>query len=112
MKCFISVRWLKGNNPVLAMDTINIAIPKGQFVAIVGPSGCGKTTVLNMLSGLIPPTAGSVKRNGKDVDGPSRDVGYMLTRSALSPWRTAIRNIRNGITNHDVDKATRRKRRQ
>ena len=55
----------EGNNPVLAVDTINIAIPKGQFVAIVGPSGCGKTTVLNMLSGLIPPTAGSVKRNGK-----------------------------------------------
>ena len=77
----------EGNNPVLAVDTINIAIPKGQFVAIVGPSGCGKTTVLNMLSGLIPPTAGSVKRNGKDVDGPSRDVGYMLARSALSPWR-------------------------
>ena len=50
----------EGNNPVLAVDTINIAIPKGQFVAIVGPSGCGKTTVLNMLSGLIPPTAGSV----------------------------------------------------
>ena len=43
----------EGNNPVLAVDTINIAIPKGQFVAIVGPSGCGKTTVLNMLSGLI-----------------------------------------------------------
>ena len=64
---------------------------KGQFVAIVGPSGCGKTTVLNMLSGLIPPTAGSVKRNGNEVDRPSRDVGYMLARSVLSPWRTALK---------------------
>ena len=63
-----------------------------------------------MLSGLIPPTAGSVKRNGKDVDGPSRDVGYMLARSALSPWRTAIRNIEMGLQIHGVDKATRRKR--
>ena len=100
----------EGNNPVLAVDTINIAIPKGQFVAIVGPSGCGKTTVLNMLSGLIPPTAGSVKRNGKEVDGPSRDVGYMLARSALSPWRTAIRNIEMGLQIHGVDKLTRRER--
>ena len=100
----------EGNNPVLAVDTINIAIPKGQFVAIVGPSGCGKTTVLNMLSGLIPPTAGSVKRNGKEVDWPSRDVGYMLARSALSPWRTALKNIEMGLQIHGVDKATRRAR--
>jgi NitT/TauT family transport system ATP-binding protein len=100
----------EGNNPVLAVDTIDIAIPKGQFVAIVGPSGCGKTTVLNMLAGLIPPTAGSVKRNGEEVDGPSRDVGYMLARSALSPWRTAIRNIEMGLQIHGVDKVTRRER--
>ena len=100
----------EGNNPVLAVDTIDIAIPKGQFVAIVGPSGCGKTTVLNMLAGLIPPTAGSVKRNGEEVDGPSRDVGYMLARSALSPWRTALRNIEMGLQIHGVDKSTRRER--
>ena len=63
---------------VLAVDTINLEIPQGEFVAIVGPSGCGKTTILNMLSGLIKPTVGSVKRHGKEVDGPSRDIGYML----------------------------------
>ena len=33
----------EGNKPVLAVDTVNIEIPSGQFVAIVGPSGCGKT---------------------------------------------------------------------
>ena len=42
----------EGNNPVLAVDTINIAIPKGQFVAIVGPSGCGKTTLLTLIGAL------------------------------------------------------------
>ena len=65
------------DEPVLAIHDINISIPAGQFVAVVGPSGCGKTTILNMLSGLIPPTKGSVRRHGSEVDGPSSDIGYM-----------------------------------
>ena len=40
---------------VLALDTVSLEIGAGEFVAIVGPSGCGKTTILNLLSGLIPP---------------------------------------------------------
>lgn len=95
---------------VLAVDTVSLSIPKGQFVAIVGPSGCGKTTILNMLAGLIGPTTGSVQRHGAEVKGPSRDVGYMLARSALSPWRTARKNVELGLQIHGVDRATRRKR--
>ena len=77
------------DEPVLAVHDINLSIPAGQFVAVVGPSGCGKTTILNMLSGLIQATKGSVCRHGNEVNGPSSDIGYMLARSALSPWRTA-----------------------
>ena len=95
---------------VLAVDTINLEIPQGEFVAIVGPSGCGKTTILNMLSGLIKPTVGSVKRHGKEVDGPSRDIGYMLARSALSPWRTARKNVELGLQIHGVPKSQRREK--
>lgn len=95
---------------VLAVDTINLEIPQGQFVAIVGPSGCGKTTILNMLSGLIKPTVGSVKRHGQEVQGPSRDIGYMLARSALSPWRTARKNVELGLQIHGVGKSERRER--
>ena len=96
------------DKPVLAVDTVDLAIPAGQFVAIVGPSGCGKTTILNMLAGLIKPSAGSVKRHGAVVDGPSRDVGYMLARSALSPWRTARKNVELGLQIHGVGKRERR----
>ncbi|MBU97999.1 MAG: nitrate ABC transporter ATP-binding protein [Acidimicrobiaceae bacterium] len=95
---------------VLAVDTINLEIAQGEFVAIVGPSGCGKTTILNMLSGLIKPTVGSVKRHGKEVDGPSRDIGYMLARSALSPWRTARKNVELGLQIHGVPKSERREK--
>ena len=95
---------------VLALDTVSLEIGAGEFVAIVGPSGCGKTTILNLLSGLIPPTAGTVKRNGKEVDGPSRDIGYMLARAALSPWRSARRNVELGLEIHGVNRQERRRR--
>lgn len=97
-------------DPVLAVHDINLSIPAGQFVAVVGPSGCGKTTILNMLAGLIRPTRGSVKRHGIEVDGPSRDIGYMLARSALSPWRTARKNVELGLEIRGIPKAERRER--
>lgn len=95
---------------VLVVDTIDLEVPAGQFVAIVGPSGCGKTTILNMVAGLIPPTAGSVSRHGMPVDGPSRDIGYLLARSGLSPWRTARRNVELGLEIHGVSKRDRRQK--
>lgn len=98
------------DEPVLAVHDIDISIPAGQFVAVVGPSGCGKTTILNMLAGLIRPTRGSVKRHGTEVDGPSRDIGYMLARSALSPWRTARKNVELGLEIRGVPKRERRDR--
>lgn len=92
---------------VLAVDNTSLEIPAGQFVAIVGPSGCGKTTILNMLAGLIKPSIGSVKRHGEEVDGPSRDIGYMLARSALSPWRTAKQNVELGLEIRGISKQKR-----
>ena len=78
-------------------------------MAVVGPSGCGKTTILNMLAGILNPTQGSVLRHGTEVDGPSQDIGYMLARSGLSPWRTARRNVELGLEFRKVPKAERRR---
>lgn len=98
----------KGN--VLAVDDIDLAAEQGEFVAIVGPSGCGKTTVLNMLAGLLRPTTGEVLRHDKPVLGPSRDIGYMLARSALTPWRTARRNVEIGLEIRGVSRQERRRK--
>jgi len=59
----------------------------------VGPSGCGKTTVLNMVAGLIHPTAGAVKLDGALPRVGDSNVGYLLARDALLPWRTALTNV-------------------
>ena len=95
---------------VVALDDVSLQIQSGQFVAIVGPSGCGKTTILNMLAGLIRPTLGSASRHGAEVEGPSRDIGYMLARSALSPWRTALQNVELGLEIRGEGKIERRQR--
>lgn len=99
-----------GKGSMLAVDNIDIAVPAGQFVALVGPSGCGKTTALNMLAGLMKPSAGTVSRYGVPVQGPSRDIGYMLARSALTPWRSVRKNVELGLEIHGVAAADRKQR--
>jgi NitT/TauT family transport system ATP-binding protein len=107
----VSVRFhVPGKGNLLAVDNIDLTADQGEFLAIVGPSGCGKTTVLNMLAGLMKASAGTVERHGSPVTGPSRDIGYMLARSALSPWRTTRRNVELGLEIRGVPKAERRER--
>ena len=50
----------RDGRPVLALDKIDIAIARHEFVAVIGPSGCGKSTILRILAGLIRPTQGEV----------------------------------------------------
>ena len=70
------------------LKDINIEIPNGKIIAIVGPSGCGKSTILNMISGLIKPTSGTVIVNGT--------VGYMFQKDNLLEWRNVYKNITLG----------------
>jgi ABC-type nitrate/sulfonate/bicarbonate transport system ATPase subunit len=99
-----------GSGDTLTVNNIDLTVNAGEFVAIVGPSGCGKTTVLNMLAGTLKQSAGQVLRHGQAVTGPSRDVGYMLARSGLTPWRSARRNVELGLEIRGVARAERRER--
>ena len=76
-----------------ALRGVNLTIDEGEFVAIIGPSGCGKTTVLSLISGLMKPTCGAIYVGGKIVDKPSGNIGYMLQRDHLFPWRTILSNV-------------------
>jgi NitT/TauT family transport system ATP-binding protein len=81
----------------LALEGIDFSLMPGEFVSLVGPSGCGKTTLLSIIAGLIKPTGGTVEVNGKPVEAPTVQVGYMLQQDYLFPWRTIWDNALVGL---------------
>ncbi len=95
---------------VRAVDQVSFDVHDEEFVALVGPSGCGKSTVLNMIAGLIPPTSGQVRLDGRPVDGVPPQVGYVFQRDTVFPWRTVSRNLELGLAYHGVPRAERERR--
>lgn len=77
------------------VDGLSFTVAPGEFACVVGPSGCGKTTLLRLVTGLLSPTRGEVRRLGAPVDGPSPDIAIVFQDygRALLPWRTAAGNI-------------------
>ncbi|HTR98682.1 MAG TPA: ABC transporter ATP-binding protein, partial [Bacteroidota bacterium] len=81
---------------------ISIAVPPGEFLALMGPSGSGKTTLLNLIAGIDRPNAGSVTVNGTNIGdlGESalarwraRHVGFIFQFYNLLPVLTAFENV-------------------
>jgi NitT/TauT family transport system ATP-binding protein len=96
---------------VAAVQGASFEIHDGEFVAIVGPSGCGKSTILNMIGGLVTPTAGGVEIDGVRVAGRApRQVGYVFQKDTVFPWRTVARNIAVGLEYRGVARAEQERR--
>jgi NitT/TauT family transport system ATP-binding protein len=89
---------------------ISFSLAKGEIVSLVGPSGCGKTTLLNMLSGLSPPTRGNVLWHGKVLSDVPKGIGYMLQKDMLMSWRTALANVTLGLELSGMGKGHREKK--
>jgi NitT/TauT family transport system ATP-binding protein len=82
-----------GSAGTLALTNTSLTIAKGEFVAVVGPSGCGKSSLLKLVSGLLPPSRGSVDVDGQPVSGPLKICGMAFQNSMLLPWRTTLHNV-------------------
>jgi NitT/TauT family transport system ATP-binding protein len=83
--------------PVLALEDVSLDVGKREFVALLGPSGCGKSTLLYLLGGFIPTEAGSIRVDGKSVEGPGPDRGIVFQHFALFPWKTVRANVMYGL---------------
>jgi NitT/TauT family transport system ATP-binding protein len=84
---------LEGSRVYTAVESANLSVASGEFVAIVGPTGCGKSTLLNVAAGLLRPASGSVEVFDAPLAGLNRDAGYLFQADALFPWKTAIDNV-------------------
>jgi NitT/TauT family transport system ATP-binding protein len=76
-----------------ALDGVGLTVDEGEFVAVVGPSGCGKSTLLRILGGLLVPSEGWVRLDGRPLSSPRRQVGYVFQNVNLMPWRIVLRNV-------------------
>lgn len=101
---FESVRKVYRNkqDEVVALDTTNLEIPEGDFVAIIGPSGSGKTTLLSILGAMSAPSEGRILLDGDSVyDLPinaraelrQNKIGFVFQTFNLIPYLTAMENV-------------------
>ncbi len=98
----VTRRYGQGDTAVDALRGVSVAIPKGQFTAVMGPSGSGKSTLMHILAGLDRPTEGSVTIEGNEITKMGdqqltllrRDhIGFIFQFFNLLPMLTAFENI-------------------
>jgi NitT/TauT family transport system ATP-binding protein len=93
-----------GERPYTVLQEVSFEVAPGEFVAVVGPTGCGKSTLLNLAAGLLPPSAGTVRVEGKPLRGINRRAGYMFQAECLMPWRNAADNVAAGLQFRGIDR--------
>ncbi|MGJ3260802.1 MAG: ABC transporter ATP-binding protein [Rhodospirillales bacterium] len=81
---------------VPALSDINVSIEPGDILSIVGPSGCGKSTLLKCILGLLEPSGGSVRLDGKSPEDVAREhrIGFVPQKPVFFEWM----NIRDNVT--------------
>ena len=87
---------------VLALNEVDLVIPRSEFLALMGPSGSGKSTLLHLVAGIDRPTAGRLTVQGDDITRMgekelaawrSRNIGYVFQTFNLIPVLTALENV-------------------
>lgn len=85
----VSLTYYTSKNEIEVLKNLNFNLCEGEIVCLVGPSGCGKSTILNLVSGLLSPTSGSIEVDGK--------CGYMFQKDNLLEWRNVYKNVLLGL---------------
>jgi putative ABC transport system ATP-binding protein len=109
----------RGSEIVHVLHSLDLDIPKGEFLALMGPSGSGKSTLLNLIGGLDRPTAGTIDVAGQRTDTMSdaqlgrwraNNVGFVFQMYNLLPVLSAQRNVELPLLLTKLSSAERRKR--
>lgn len=112
-------RYRRGREQIEVLHHLNLAVPAGDFLALMGPSGSGKTTLLNLIGGLDHPDGGEILVEGERIDRMtsgqlaawrSRNIGFVFQFYNLMPSLTAERNVELPLLLAPLSKADRRQR--
>jgi NitT/TauT family transport system ATP-binding protein len=93
---------------IQALQSVDLVIPKGQFVCIVGRSGGGKSTLVRALAGLVPASAGALTVEGAPVAGPGEDRVMVFQEDTVFPWLRVLDNVEFGLRNKGMTRSARR----
>jgi len=86
-----------GGSELLVLEDVNLTLHDCEIVGLLGRSGSGKSTLLRIISGLSPPSRGSVNYMGHAVDGPASGIAMVFQSFALFPWLTVLENVQLGL---------------
>ena len=112
-------RFIKGKETIGIFDHLDLAIPKGDFVAVMGPSGSGKTTLLNLLGGIDRSNEGEILIADQRIDRLSESqlshwraahVGFIFQFYNLMPMLSAAQNVELPLLLTGLDRKQRRER--
>ena len=102
---------------VVALSDVNLTIEKGQSVAVVGTSGSGKTTLIMLMCGIMAPSAGEIRWNGKPVATPKEwtnlrrsEIGIVFQDFNLFPTLSANENVEVATFGTGIDNRERKRR--
>src|SRR5579863_5123940 len=99
------VRRYDGPPVVQALGPISLEVKRGEFFSIVGPSGCGKSTLLDVVAGLVRPTSGSVRFEGKELHCEVPDgIGVVFQEDSSMPWLSVRDNVAFGLRTSGLPK--------
>jgi NitT/TauT family transport system ATP-binding protein len=79
-----------------AIRDVDLVVEPGQFCAVVGPTGCGKSTTLGLVAGLERPSDGTVRVDGRPVEGIPDGISFVFQSDALLPWKSVLANVALG----------------
>ncbi|MFC3674794.1 ABC transporter ATP-binding protein [Ferrovibrio xuzhouensis] len=89
----VSKTYRTQDGEVPSLRPLDFQINDGEFLVVVGPSGCGKSTLLKMIAGLLPPTDGEIRVDGKAITRPHSGVGVVFQSALLLPWKRVFENV-------------------
>jgi putative ABC transport system ATP-binding protein len=122
METLVQVRnahktFFRGGEKIDVLQGLDVAVAKGEFLALMGPSGSGKSTLLNLIGGLDRPTAGSIVVGGVNITElpggkltawRARHIGFVFQLYNLLPTMTAERNVELPLLLTPLSRARRR----